>query len=114
MINIIKDKRGILSAIEFIKLPFKPKRVFLLHGLKASRGGHYHKKCKQYLFIVSGKCTISLEDKKTNKNTTLIVTAGEQVYLPCYTKIVIKNPSKDCIICVLCNKKYDPTDVYYD
>lgn len=116
MFKQVRDERGILSAIEFKQLPFKPKRVFLLHDLnKKERGGHYHKKCKQYLFVISGKCDILLEYKKTALKTTLkACSSGIEVNLPVYTKITIKNASKDCVICVLCSKKYDPKDAYYD
>ena len=116
MINIAKDKRGTLTAIEFNQLPFKPKRVFLLHNFncKESRGGHYHKKCKQYLFVISGKCNIILEYKKFGKTCLQSCIAGTSVNVPTYTKITIRKASKDCVICVLCNKKYDPKDAYYD
>ena len=117
MFKQVKDDRGILTAIEFNKIPFKPKRVFLLHNfdIKKIRGGHYHKKCKQYLFVISGKCDIILENKKTSLKTELSdCVSGIQVNLPIYTKITIQKPSKDCLICVLCSKKYDPKDAYYD
>lgn len=116
MFKQVKDERGILTAIEFNKLPFKPKRVFLLHNFnqKEIRGGHYHKKCKQYLFIISGKCDIILESKKFGNTVLQSCVTGVSVNIPTYTKITIQKASKDCVICVLCNKKYDPKDAYYD
>lgn len=116
MFKQVKDKRGTLSAIEFKKLPFKAKRVFLLYDLvnKQSRGGHYHKKCKEFLFIISGKCNILLEDKKQGTIDLHCLKVGESILVPTYTKVTITKPSKNCVICVLCNTKYDPKDAYYD
>lgn len=116
MFNQVKDERGILSAIEFKDLSFKPKRVFLLHNLnrKEERGGHYHKKCKQYVFILSGKCEVLLEFKKSGMKELIHSITGMCVYVPPHTKITIKKASKDCIVCVLCDRKYDPKDAYYD
>lgn len=117
LFNQVKDKRGILSALELKNIPFRVKRIFLLHNLntKEKRGGHYHKKCKQYLIVISGKCNIILEYKKTDKiEEYKKVSKGAQFYIPKYCKITIDKPSKDCYICVLCNKKYNSKDAYYD
>lgn len=115
MFNQIRDVRGILSVFEFKKLPFKPKRVFLLHDLYKDRGGHYHKKCKQIITVVKGKCDFILENKKNKVITKMQkVAIGTSVYIAPYVKISIQKPTKDCIICVICNKSYDPKDAYYD
>ena len=50
------DARGSLVELDFRRLPFVPKRVFLVEGAEAGcvRGGHAHKRCRQILVCVRG------------------------------------------------------------
>lgn len=116
MFKNIKDNRGTVSVIDFDDVDLKPKRVFILHNLNKNktRGNHYHKKCNEHLFIISGECIFDLECKKTQKKNSIKMMPSMQIKLPTYTKITIKNATKDCVICVFCDKHYDPKDVYYD
>lgn len=69
----IEDPRGNLSVIEKNVLPFEMKRVYYLYDVPsgAERGGHAHKKLKQFLIALSGSFDVILNDGKTEKIITL-------------------------------------------
>ena len=75
LLNIpkIEDPRGNLSVIEKNVLPFEMKRVYYLYDVPsgAERGGHAHKKLKQFLIALSGSFDVILNDGKTEKTITL-------------------------------------------
>lgn len=61
----IGDQRGNLSvAEEFGEVPFDIKRAFWMYGVPAGkgRGGHAHKKLKQFVIPVSGSFRVTLDD----------------------------------------------------
>ena len=62
-IPTFKDKKGKLSVIEKI-IKFKIKRVFFIYDIKGMRGGHKHKKSKQFLITINGACEILVKNKK--------------------------------------------------
>jgi hypothetical protein len=58
-----RDKSGKLCVIEKI-LKFKIKRVFFIYDIKDIRGGHGHKKTKQFILCLNGSCEIQIKNKK--------------------------------------------------
>lgn len=60
----IEDRRGNLSVIENDTVPFEIKRVYYLYDVPAGaeRGGHAHKKLKQFLVALSGSFNVILKD----------------------------------------------------
>ncbi len=60
----IEDRRGNLSVIENDTVPFHIKRVYYLYDVPAGaeRGGHAHKKLKQFLVALSGSFDVILND----------------------------------------------------
>ena len=75
IINIpkIQEPRGNLSVIENDLIPFEIKRVYYLYDVPsgAERGGHAHKKLKQFLIALSGSFDVILNDGKEEKKVTL-------------------------------------------
>ena len=75
IINIpkIEDPRGNLSVIEKELVPFEIKRVYYLYDVPAGaeRGGHSHKKQKEFLIALSGSFDVILNDGKVEKLVTL-------------------------------------------
>lgn len=71
------DERGALTLVdsEVIKglLPFEPKRVFWIHGVKdgATRGQHAHRTCWEMVCAVSGSFNLTLSDGKEDKTFVL-------------------------------------------
>ena len=72
-IPVIVDVRGNLSVIENDILPFEFKRVYYLYDVptNAERGGHAHKKLKQFLIALSGSFDVVLNDGQKQKTVTL-------------------------------------------
>ena len=61
----IVDIRGILSVVEELKdIPFEIARVYWVYDVPSgeSRGGHAHKRLKQFLIALSGSFTVTLDD----------------------------------------------------
>jgi len=58
------DSRGCLYPLEFEKLPFYPKRFFIISDVPQGekRGGHAHYHTEQYLICLKGKIEVSLHD----------------------------------------------------
>jgi len=54
---------GKLSVVEKI-IKFKIKRVFYIYDIRGMRGGHKHKKNKQFLITINGACEILIKNKK--------------------------------------------------
>ena len=61
----IVDIRGNLSVVEELKdIPFEIARVYWVYDVPSgeSRGGHAHKRLKQFLIALSGSFTVTLDD----------------------------------------------------
>lgn len=71
---------GELTSFDMKKMPFEPKRVFVVSGVPvgADRGHHAHKKNKQLLFCLNGgiKLTIDNGDEKSFK----VLTKGQSYF----------------------------------
>jgi dTDP-4-dehydrorhamnose 3,5-epimerase-like enzyme len=110
-LKTVSDERGSLSVIEQC-LNFDFKRVYYIYGANGQRGGHAHKKTKQALVAVNGRCNVD-------------------VYIDgCFTKVELNDPalcllldpedfhymddfSKDCVLLVLASEFYDKSDYIY-
>ena len=67
MIDLPKifDVRGNLTvAEEHVNVPFGIRRVYWVYDVPGgeSRGGHAHKKCKEFIIAVSGSFTVTLDN----------------------------------------------------
>lgn len=75
-IKKITDIRGNLSVVEGLAdIPFDIKRVYWVYDVPGGecRGGHAHKRLKQFLVALSGSFTVTLDDgtdKKRSFSTT--------------------------------------------
>lgn len=69
----IEDTRGNLSVIENDILPFEFKRVYYLYDVPsaAERGGHSHRKQKEFLIALSGSFDVVLNDGTLKQTVTL-------------------------------------------
>ncbi|MBS7230814.1 WxcM-like domain-containing protein [Flavobacterium psychroterrae] len=69
----IEDRRGNLSVIEGTTIPFASKRVYYLYDVPSGskRGGHAHKKQKEFLIALSGSFDVILKDGKSSQTVTL-------------------------------------------
>ena len=70
----ITDPRGNLTVAEGMKdVPFSVARVYWVYDVPAgeSRGGHAHRRCREFIVAVSGSFTVTLDDGRT-RDTVLL------------------------------------------
>ena len=72
-LKIYKNNTGFLVPISFKKdIPFKSKRVFIIHGKKNSiRGEHAHFRCSQLLIPLYGSMIWNMKIEEENLKTKL-------------------------------------------
>jgi len=66
-------RRGNLCVIENDVLPFNPERIYYLFDVPsdASRGGHSHIACHEFLVALSGSFDVVVKDGEKSKTITL-------------------------------------------
>ena len=103
---------GELLPITFDKkFPIKVKRIFFIYGKKKyKRGDHAHKKCSQVFYPLFGKAQITIQFKKNKKDIILDHKKNRAVLVPPKTWCDVKFLTKNAIILVLCDYKYDFND----
>lgn len=70
----ITDPRGNLTFAESIRhIPFEVKRVYWVYDVPSgeNRGGHAHKKCREFIIAVSGSFTVTLDNGHNSKTYLL-------------------------------------------
>ena len=70
----ITDPRGNLTFAESIRhIPFEVKRVYWVYDVPSgeNRGGHAHKKCREFIIAVSGSFTGTLVNGHNSKTYLL-------------------------------------------
>ena len=107
-----KNISGELLPITFDKkFPIKVKRIFFIYGKKKyKREDHAHKKCSQVFYPISGKAQITIESKKKKKNIILNYKENRAMLVSPRTWCDVKFLTKNSIILVLCDYKYDFND----
>ena len=107
-----KNISGELLPITFDKkFPIKVKRIFFIYGKrKYKRGDHAHKKCSQVFFPLFGRVQITIQSKKIKKNITLDHKKNKAMLVPPKTWCDVKFLTKNSIILVLCDYKYNFND----
>ena len=102
-----KNSTGTISVIEK-KIKFKIKRVYFIYNIKGVRGGHKHKKTKQFLICLNGKCQLIKFNKKIKKISLNNTNKGVLLYPDDWHEI--KNVSRKAVIAVLASENYDRKD----
>ncbi|WP_419781759.1 sugar 3,4-ketoisomerase [Maridesulfovibrio sp.] len=111
----ILDNRGNLTFIENSRhIPFDIKRVYYLYDVPGgeTRGGHAHKKLRQYIIAASGSFDVVLDDGKTKTKFSLN-RSYYGLYIPTMTWRELENFSSGSVCLVLASEYYDPSDYYY-
>ena len=103
-----KNSTGTISVIEK-KIKFKIKRVYFIYDIQGARGGHKHKKTKQFLVCLNGKCELIIVNKKYKKKIRLS-NANSGVLLEPDDWHEIKKVTKGSVIAVLASEFYDKKD----
>jgi hypothetical protein len=103
------DPRGRLVEFDFARLPFQPRRSFVVHGADAGmvRGGHAHARGQQLLVCLAG--TVLVDLRRGDE--------AQQIELSSPTLALLLNPGiwaqqryggPDAILLVLASHPYDP------
>ena len=105
-------KSGNLLPIEFNKkFPIMIKRIFFIFGKKNKlRGDHAHKKCSQLFVPISGKTALII--KKKNKEIEIILDSKniKATLVPPLEWCKLKFLTKNAIVMVACDRKYEFND----
>ena len=104
--------KGYISLIQVNDLlPFNPKRIYWIHGVKeeTKRGGHYHHKLEQVIICISGELEVSLENLKGIKKTYILNKANKALYVPPgYWRDIIFH--ENAILLCIASENYDEND----
>lgn len=114
-LEIFEDGRGKLSALEFSKLPFVVRRLYVISEVPDMefRGGHAHKKLNQAFICLSGSAELILENGLLYESVTL--QAGcEVIMIGPYIWRELHNFAFGTQILVLADKPYSEEDYIRD
>ena len=113
---LIPDLRGSLSFAEVgKKLPFEPKRYFIVFDVKSKevRGEHAHRRLHQFLVCVKGSCSVVVDDGK-NREEYQLDQPNIGIYLPPMIWGIQYKYTADAILLVLASDVYDAADYIRD
>ena len=102
------DGRGSLVSIEGSRdVPFDIKRAFYVYGVPdgASRGGHAHHDCQQFLVCVSGGCRVIANGEEFN-----LLDPSRGLYVPPGIHLDLDQFTPGAALLVLCSHHYDEED----
>ena len=111
-LKVYKNNTGFLVPISLKKdIPFKSKRVFIIHGKKNSiRGDHAHHKCSQFLIPLSGVMIIEYENNKGKFKKILSFKKSNYLLLKPKTWCKIKFNTNNSKLMVFCDREYEFSD----
>jgi dTDP-4-dehydrorhamnose 3,5-epimerase-like enzyme len=118
LINLprIPDARGNLTFVESNNhVPFDIKRVYYLYDVPGgeSRGGHAHRKTKEFIVAASGSFDVVLDDGSTKQRFSLN-RSYYGLYAPPMAWRELENFSSGSVCLVLASELYAESDYYRD
>jgi glyoxylate utilization-related uncharacterized protein len=111
-IPVVHDTRGNLCVVEETRTaPFRIKRAFYLCDIPggSKRGGHAHKKLKQFIIAVNGSFEVSVQGKDF-KETYILNRSNFGLYVPPMHWCQLKNFSSGAVCLVLASELYNESD----
>jgi dTDP-4-dehydrorhamnose 3,5-epimerase-like enzyme len=110
----VEDHRGVLTAIEGGRdIPFELRRVFFLHGVTTARGGHAHRKSRQFLVPVSGRFRVTVSD--ADQSITYDLTDPHRgLFIPPLVWVALDGFSPGAVCLVLTDTLFDETEYLRD
>tara|TARA_B100000787_G_C16125125_1_gene264605 strand:+ start:287 stop:682 length:396 start_codon:yes stop_codon:yes gene_type:complete len=110
--KIYKNSTGTLIPISLNNdIPFKSKRIFIIHGKKNSiRGDHAHHKCSQFLVPLDGSMIVEYENKKGKFNKKLSFVKNNYLLLEPKTWCKIRFNTNNSKLMVFCDREYEFSD----
>ena len=108
---------GSLSVVDFEDptLPFRPQRIFYLHGIGKSvtRGKHAHKKCKQLFIPLSGSCKLNFVNK-SGSGSHILNSPCQSFLAEELTWCEISDFSEGSVLLIIASEPYDANDYIHD
>ena len=112
----IGDHRGWLTPLqEHNEIPFAVKRVYVIHGTSpgVSRGFHAHCDLEQLAICVAGRCTFVIDDGR-HRQVFLLDSPNQGLHIKSPIWREMHDFSRNCVLLVLTNRLYDPSDYIRD
>ena len=112
----ITDPRGNLTVAEQMKnVPFEIKRAYWVYDVPAGecRGGHAHKRLKQFVVALSGSFHVTL-DNGYERKTVLLNHPYQGLLIDVNTWRTLDDFSSGAVCLVLASEYYDEDDYIYD
>ena len=93
------------------ELPFIPKRVLIMKGMRAKdeRGAHAHHKTRQVLVAINGGCVVDIEDAR-GKKTIVLSRPNEGVYLYPHVWHVMRAFKPETVLMMITDRRYNEKD----
>lgn len=110
------DSRGALTfAQEGSQLPFSVKRFFALYGVApgAGRGGHAHRAQHQFLVMLAGSVTVTVDDGQT-RTPLRLDRPNLALYAPPMLWLDLDGFSEGAVCMVLTSDVYSEADYIRD
>ena len=111
----ISDSSGNLTPFEWRDIPFRPRRVFVLHDVVegARRGGHAHHRLHELIIAVSGSFDVSTRDEY-GWHRWHLSRADSGLYVPPNVWRYLANFSGNSVALVLASTPYNRRDYVRD
>ena len=112
----ITDPRGNLTVAEQLKdVPFHIKRAYWVYDVPGgeSRGGHAHKRLKQFVVALSGSFHVTL-DNGSEQQTYLLNHPWQGLLIETGTWRTLDDFSSGAVCLVLASEPYEEDDYIYD
>ncbi len=109
------DVTGTLFVADHPILPFYPRRVFWINGLRGTRGGHALRTCEQIIFALRGEFDVKLHSHRGKRPTRWGLRYPDHgLYIPQMVWRDLYNFSTGSIAMVLCSHPYSSADYIHD
>lgn len=111
--KVIADERGFLGELNLSEIPFPAKRIYWIHAFEEeTRGRHAHISLRQFLIVLSGKFSITLDDGISSHQVELKV--GDNLILEAGVWREFRALDGDAILLVIASQEYDDLDYIRD
>lgn len=109
--KIGNSSQGYISLAENDTLPFEVKRIYWTYFTPedVKRGGHAHHNLEQLLVAVAGKITVNTEMPDGSKNTFILESPDQGVFLPKYSWHIMQYSHNAVQMCIA-SMVYDEKD----
>ena len=106
---------GYISLAENETLPFEVKRIYWTYFTPedVERGGHAHHDLEQILVALTGKITVNTEMPEGSKNTFVLESPNQGVYLPKYSWHIMQYSHNAVQMCIA-SMVYEESDYIRD